>query len=102
LRNQWAVTTGRFSEIVHALQITDLPYKSLKESVGELMKELSLLDEAISKNTLSEDWEIDRDQLVTLISRSQDIMDNVLKLTSQRSQKSNMNSGNLVQVGFGQ
>jgi two-component system chemotaxis response regulator CheY len=102
LRNQWAVTTGRFSEIVHAMQITDLPYKSLKESVGELMKELSLLDDTISKNTQSEDWEIDRDQLVALISRSQDIMENVLKLTSQTSQKNNINSGNLVQVGFGQ
>ncbi|MDR2344575.1 MAG: diguanylate cyclase [Planctomycetaceae bacterium] len=98
LRNQWAVTTGRFSDIVHAMQITDLPYKNLKDSVGELMKELSLLDEAISKNTLSEDWEINRDQLVALISRSQDIMDNVLKLTSQ---KNNTSSGNLAQLGFG-
>jgi hypothetical protein len=98
LRNQWAVTTGRFSEIVHTMQITDLPYKSLKESVGELMKKLALLDKAISKNVQSDDWEINRDQLVALISKSQDIMDNVLKLTSQ---KNNINTGNLAQLGFG-
>jgi two-component system chemotaxis response regulator CheY len=98
LRNQWAVTTGRFSEIVHTMQITDLPYKSLKESVGELMKNLAVLDEAISKNVQSDDWEINRDQLVALISKSQDIMDNVLKLTSQ---KNNINAGNLAQLGFG-
>jgi two-component system chemotaxis response regulator CheY len=97
LRNQWAVTTGRFGEIVHAMQVTDLPYKSLKDSVSELMKELSLLDEAISENVQSEDWEENRDQLVALISKSQDTMDNVLKLTSQ---KNNANSGNLAQLGF--
>ncbi|MDR1923717.1 MAG: diguanylate cyclase [Planctomycetaceae bacterium] len=97
LRNQWAVTTGRFNDILHETQMIDLPYKSLKDSVGELMSELALLDEAITKHSIAEDWVIDRDKLVALISKSQDIMDNVLRLTSQ---KTNANSGSLAQLGI--
>lgn len=77
LRNRWATMTGRFEQIIPVTSVRDLPYENLKESIHALMTELAVLSETLDGEATA--TPPDRKRIVTLISQSQDIMDQVLK-----------------------
>ncbi len=97
LRNRWANMTGQFAEIVPDNSIRDLPYKDLKESSEALMNVLAKLNETLADKS-QELQNADRNKIVTLISQSQDIMDQVLKHSAPGTGDT---SGTLSQFGFG-
>ncbi len=97
LRNRWANMTGRFEEIVPANSVRDIPYRDLQESIDALMKELVVLNENLAGDD-AEHMSIDRNRIVTLISQSQDIMDQVLKYGAADTDD---NICTMSQLGFG-
>lgn len=100
LRNQWAVSCGQFEKVVPNTSVRNSVYNNLKATINELVKELEAMDANISdENPTDEDhdWNFKRLRLVTLISQSQDIMDQVLKLSSRHGDG---HSGSLAQLGF--
>ena len=97
LRNRWANMTGKFGEIIPDNSVRDLPYKDLKESIDALMKELAVLNETLEVDGDEASARIDRNRIVTLISQSQDIMDQVLKYSAPNIDD---DTGTLAQFGF--
>jgi diguanylate cyclase (GGDEF)-like protein len=96
LRNRWAVASGHFNEIIPDTSARDFPFQNLKNSVETLMKELTVLDKTITEKEKENDevWEKNHTRIITLISQSQDMMDQVLKYSSTYS---NENGGLIPQ-----
>ncbi len=82
LRNRWATRSGNFDKIVPITTARDTLLQNFKEAVEQLQQELGGLSESITVDRQKESWAIDRDRLVSLISQSQDVMDQVLKYSS--------------------
>lgn len=82
LRNRWATKSGQFDKIVPIDTTRDTLLHSLKDAVEQLQEELTALNESIAPGDRSETWTVNRDRLVTLISQSQDLMDQVLKYSA--------------------
>jgi two-component system chemotaxis response regulator CheY len=72
LRNHWATIHGNFEEIIPSTSVRGLPIHSLKNAVEALINELENFDGIVVERP-------DRTRLVTFISHSQDIMDQILK-----------------------
>jgi diguanylate cyclase (GGDEF)-like protein len=99
LRNRWAVLCDDFESIIPSNTTRDLPYKNLRESVHALMKELCQLDTELNNGKAANATGMERMNLVSLISQSQDVMDQVLKFSTAPSENA-VAGGSLAQMGF--
>ncbi len=100
LRNRWASVTGRFAAIVPDNSVRDIPYQDLRESIDALMRVLTNLNATLTDENGILPM-VDRNRIVTLISQSQDIMDQVLKFSSPGVESLGGDSaGTLSQFGF--
>lgn len=97
LRDQWASSSGAFDDIIPKNSVRETSYDDLLLAIRHLMEELNLLEQTVAKKEESPDEPVDRSRLVTLISQSQDLMDQVLKLSSSRPGN---HFGNLSQLGL--
>jgi two-component system chemotaxis response regulator CheY len=97
LRNRWAVSCGtsEFSDIIPASATRELPFKNLHESVNSLIAALTDLDGMVDGDRLPNG--VDRMRLVSEISQSQDVMDQVLKYSTAGEDNT---TGNLAQFSF--
>ncbi len=86
LRNRWAAISGEVAQIIpdHTAQNTILTdWHTVLKQLEQEMNELGDL----MRSDIQEDAEdIDRDRLISLISRNQDLMDQVLRLCSSTAE----------------
>ena len=82
LRNQWAMVSGKSNEIFPEGSSREVLIGNLRTTVEALKEELVLLDDVIEDNDNREGIISDRGRMVVVISRCQDIMDQLLKYGS--------------------
>ena len=77
LRNQWAIVSGQYNNIIPDLSSREILTDDLHSAIDALKKELTYCDSVVAD---SETFAAqDRGRMVSMISRCQDIMDQVLK-----------------------
>jgi len=82
LRNQWAMTTGQYNDIIPNVSTHDVMVRNLRSAIDALKEELTIFD-SIATGSDNEDISMgDRGRIVAVISRCQDAMNQVLKCGS--------------------
>lgn len=82
LRNRWVMISGKYSDIIPDVSSRELLVCNLRTAVEALKKELDNLDDVFVDNGDMEDMITDRGRMVSVVSRCQDLMDQILKYSS--------------------
>jgi two-component system chemotaxis response regulator CheY len=84
LRNRWATSCENFDRVIPAAVTSHIPIQNLIVTIEELTKDLKSLEESVSKKETktNEEWTKEYLHIITLISQSQDLMDQILKYSS--------------------
>jgi CBS domain-containing protein len=88
LRNQWALMSGKHSDIIPDLSSRETFVNNLRTAAAALKEELVHLDEVITDNENTEGLQADHEHMVSVVSQCQDMMEQVLKYSSILTQNS--------------
>jgi len=81
LRNQWAMVSGRYSDIIADVSSREMSVCNLRTAVEALKEELVNLDNILTDDN-AESVIADHGRMVSVVSRCQDMMDQILKYGS--------------------
>ena len=82
LRNQWAMTSGQYADIIPNVSSREMVACNLRTAVEALAGELANLDTIVTDDGNPEFVIQDRKRMVSVVSQCQDAMDEVLKYGS--------------------
>ena len=86
LRNQWATSSGKYSDIIPEVPSREMLGGNLRTAIDALKGELANLDSIVTDSSDEAILIPDRGRMVSVVSQCQDIMDQVLRYGSISTQ----------------